>query len=156
MILADLTELVGFKSSIRVLPRVAICSLTSWRNLLLLNGKHHGEPIELPLVCKTGSLKPSEAIFRRSCGDSPKKFAPALVLVADGGRYHRSEVSCLRCNREKTSSLPVCRSRARPVDGSSDKPPKVGQFASRLDALLLNAQYRTNRRVTPQRVRGGY
>ncbi len=28
MILPDLTELVGFKSSVRVLPRVAICSLT--------------------------------------------------------------------------------------------------------------------------------
>jgi len=26
---------------------------------------------------------------------------------------------------------------------------EVGQFASRLDSLLLNVQYRTNRRVTP-------
>jgi hypothetical protein len=26
---------------------------------------------------------------------------------------------------------------------------EVGQFASRLDALLLNVQYRTNRGVTP-------
>src|SRR4029077_2736813 len=78
-----------------------------------------------------------------------KKFAPALVLVAAAGRYHRSEVSCLRWNREKTSSLPAFRSKERLVDGSSDRPLRLVNSPPASTLYFLTYTYRRNQASDP-------
>ncbi len=144
----DWNELVGFKSSIQVLARsghlFAHMMAKSTRGARKASRRGNRATTRV----QNRQLKPSDAIFRPSCGDSPKKVCTGVG--ARGGCRTVSPVrGCLQWNREKTSSLPAFRSKERLVDGSSDRPLRLVNSPPASTLYFLTYTYRRNQASDP-------
>ncbi len=149
----DWNELVGFKSSIQVLPRsghlFAHMMAKSTRGARKASRRGNRATTRV----QNRQLKPSDAIFRPSCGDSTKKVCTGVG--ARGGCRTVSPVRGLQWNREKTSSLPAFRSKERLVDGSSDRPLRLVNSPPASTLYFLTYTYRRNQASDPWKDAGG-